>query len=216
MRATAWAVIDCADVCEPAAVVVENVLPFRRWRLYPQWRAALGAIGYRVTEHVVTASDYGVPQRRARLFVVATKATPFVMPEGRRPGELEPAAGPCIDWSAGRWRPVSGASVAVRGRIAAGRARHGRRFFSQHVTGHKGVGLAEPLRTVTTKDQWVAVDGGTYRPLTIRENARIMGFDEGYKWPTEATRGETIRGLGNAVCPPVAAAIVGRLGEMLS
>ena len=75
--------------------------------------------------------------------------------------------------------------------------------------------MGEPLRTVTTKDQWVAVDGPSYRPLTIRETARIMGFEDSYNWATKATRVQTMRGLGTAVCPPVAAAIVGRLGAML-
>lgn len=215
LRATAWAVVDCADVCEPAALVVENVPAFKRWRLYPQWRAALEAIGYTLAELELTASDFGVPQRRTRLFIVGVKSGPaFKLAPLRQPGELEPAAGQCVDWTAGRWRRVADAAPGARARIAASR-HHGRRFFSQHVTGHRGVSLAEPLRTVTTKDQWVIVDGDRYRPLTVRETARMMGFGDHYGWPADATRRDVMKGLGNAVCPPVAAAIVGGLQARL-
>jgi site-specific DNA-cytosine methylase len=66
------------------------------------------------------------------------------------------------------------------------------------------VSLSEPIRTITTKDQWAIDSGRKYRPLTIRENARAMGFPDSYSWPEHATRGECITGLGNAVPPPVA------------
>ena len=201
LRATAWAIVDCVDVTEPAAIVVENVPDFRRWRLYPQWRDCLEYLGYSISEHMVVASRLGVPQRRRRLFVVGLRGKPALRvdaPRGR-----EPAFGPCVDWRAGNWRPIAGASAAVRRRIANGRKRHGDRFLTQHVSNHPGVGLDEPIRTITTKDQWAVVRGRMYRPLTIRENARGMGFPDDYAWPTGATRGDAVRGLGNAVPPAV-------------
>lgn len=205
LRTTAWAVVDCADVTEPRAIVIENVVDFRRWRLYPQWRSALEAIGYTLTEQVVRASAFGVPQRRDRLFVVASQDGAIHI---EQPDVREPAFGPCIDWERGEWRPVSEASPRARERIAAGRARHGARFITQHVTGHKGVGLDEPIRTITCQDQWAVVDGDVYRPLTVRETARAMGFPDGYTWPEGCRRRDMIKGLGNAVVPPVARAVV--------
>lgn len=208
MRATAWAVVDCADVTEPRAIVVENVLDLRRWRLYPQWTAALEALGYRVREHVVVASRLGVPQRRTRLFVTATRRAldSLDLPHGD-----EPAFAPCLDSLAAGWRSVRAAPAAVQSRIAAGRARCGPRFLSQHTTGHQGVPLDEPIRTITTKNQWLLVDGTSYRPLTERELARGMGFPDTYQW--QATRNDAIKGLGNAVPPPVAELVVRRVLE---
>lgn len=78
-----------------------------------------------------------------------------------------------------------------------------------------GVGLHEPIRTITTKDQWAVVDGDRYRPLTVRETARAMGFRDSYSWPSSATRKDAIRGLGNAVCPPVARAAVAAVMEAI-
>lgn len=207
MRATAWSVIDCADATSPRAVIVENVPAFRHWKLFPIWREALVRLGYHVEEHLVTASRHGVPQRRVRLFITATKkrarfdfaGTPHETPFGP---SLE-TEGP---WS---WRPVAKATPDVRDRIARGRKNHGRRFLSQHVTNHPGVGLDEPIRTITTiQDHWVLVDGDRYRSLTMRELARGMGFPETYRWPDTATRKEITMGLGNAVAPPAGAAVI--------
>ena len=46
--------------------------------------------------------------------------------------------------------------------------------------------------------------------LGILFTARAMGFPDSYTWP-KSTRREQITGLGNAVCPPVARAIVEQL-----
>ena len=205
MRATAWSVVDCADVTNPRAFVVENVPDFRRWRLYAEWRAALAKLGYAITELDVRASHHGVPQRRDRFFVVGTRSgrAPYVH---RSVAEL--AFGPCVEWSSGDWRPVTKASPNARARIARAQANHGPRCLTQHVTGHPGVGLGEPIRTITTKDQWAVVDGDRYRPLTVRETARAMGFPDSYRFPVGAGRRDCVLALGNAVPPPVARDVV--------
>ena len=126
--------------------------------------------------------------------------------------EAEPAFGPCIEWeSPAPWTLVADGTPKVRERIERSRPRHGARFLSQHTRDHMGVSLSESIRTITGGDQWIIVDGDRYRPLTIRENARAMGFRDSYSWPKSASRGETILGLGNAVCPPLAEKVVGAI-----
>lgn len=191
-RATAWAVVDCAEVTRPAAVVVENVPAFGRWQLFPLWCDALRLLGYQVQTVELTASDFGVPQRRRRLFVVCTRSGADL----RFQPTTEPAFGPCVDWEAGAWRAIAEAGPAARKRITEAAERHGERFLVQHVTGHRGLALSEPIRTITCQDQWAVVDGDTYRPLTIRENARAMGFPDDYGWPAGATRRDVVRGIG--------------------
>jgi DNA (cytosine-5)-methyltransferase 1 len=205
LRATAWAIVDCADVTEPRAIVVENVPDFKRWRLYPVWRQALEGIGYTLSEQVVRASHHGVPQRRDRLFVMATKSGSRVRVN---PTTSEPGFGPCLDPEASRWKHVSQATPSIAKRIAKGRGNHGARFLTQHVTGHPGVGLHEPIRTVTTKVQWGLVDHDHYRMLTVRELARGMGFPDTYGWPKGVSNADAVKGLGNAVCPPVGRDVV--------
>lgn len=207
LRATAWSVVDCAEVTQPKALIVENVLDFRRWKLYPLWRQALELLGYDLTEHVLTATAFGVPQRRQRLFFVGTQRAGFRYQAPLM--KVEPAIEPCLQFDADvPWTRVRDATSKVKERIAKGRRNHGGTFLTQHVTGHPGVPLNQAIRTVTTQDQWALVVGGHYRPLTVRETARAMGFPDTYGWPEGSTRGDQIKGLGNAVCPAVAADLV--------
>ena len=217
MRATAFAVIDCADVTEPEAIIVENVPSFLRWRLYPWWREGLEKLGYQVDTRIVLASHMGVAQRRTRLFLIATRPGVTVRPF--KVEQQEPAFGPLLHRSVpdACWRPVSSATVNVRDRIERGRARHGRRFLTQHVTDHPGVSLDEPIRTITTASQhWNLVDDDMYRALSTRELARGMGFPESYLWDPSLPDSVVTKGLGNAVCPPVGKEVVGAVAEAIA
>jgi len=210
-RATAWAVVDCAEVTRPRAIVVENVPRFASWTLFPVWRLALEKLGYHVQELRAVASIHGgVPQRRERLFVVASRSGKAV----ELAASTEPPFGPCVEIGANGWRNIGAASPDARARFAKARARHGRRFLSQHVTGHPGVPLHEPIRTITcASDHWVLVDGDRYRPLTSRELARGMGFPDSYTWPAFLPSRLVTRGLGNAVPPGLARAVVSAVLE---
>lgn len=218
VRATALAVIDCADVTEPEAIIVENVPAFLRWRLYPWWKEGIERLGYQVDERIVMASHMGVPQRRKRLFLIATrpgvKVRPFVT------SHVEPAFEPMllddnlIDPKA--WHEVRHGTGKVRARIERGRARCGRRFLTQHVTDHPGVGLHEPIRTITTASQhWNLVDGDRYRALTTRELARGMGFPDTFTWDDALSNEVVTRGVGNSVCPPVGREVVSAVLEAI-
>jgi DNA (cytosine-5)-methyltransferase 1 len=210
--------VDCADVTRPRGILVENVTDLRKWELYPVWRLALETLGYHLTELTVTASRHGVPQRRTRLFIVGTRkpsARSFIEFDDAATRHVpEPPFGPHIDWHSGDWRPVSRAMPGAQTRIARAVSNHGPRCLTQHVTGHPGVPLGEPIRTITTQDQWAVVDGDQYRPITIREAARGMGFPEDYRWPERASRSDQIKGLGNAVSPPPARKMIQRLAEV--
>lgn len=214
MRATAWAVTECAEVTRPRAIIVENVPAFERWALFDLWAETFRRLGYQTQYRYLQATDFGVPQRRKRLVYVATrKSIRLEFPTSI----TEPAFGPCIDWDVPMRKRVAAAPENVRARIAKARARGlGARFLSQHVTDHPGVPLNEPIRTITTKDQWIVVDGDRYRSLTIRELARGMSFRDTYAWPSDASRIECIQGLGNAVPPLLARGVVAHVADAVS
>jgi DNA (cytosine-5)-methyltransferase 1 len=202
MRSTAFAVTACADVTRPKAIIVENVPSFQRWALYTNWLDGLRVLGYHVTERVMTATDSGVPQLRKRLVVTATlKPRPLRL---ERASSQRPAFGPCIDLKANGWRDVSKAPADTRARLETGLRRHGPRLLVQQTTGHRGLPLSEPIRTITTQDHWLYVDGDRYRSLTMREYARGQGFPESYTWPDGLSRTDVLTGIGNAIPPPMA------------
>lgn len=212
LRSTAFAVIDCAEASDPDELLVENVVPFRRWKLFPHWKAMLQTLGYHVNEYVVTATDFGVPQLRQRLFIHGSKRKDVKLHLPKR-GVL-PAFAPCVDWNADGWRPIKEATLGAQARFAKARKRLGYTFLSQHVTGHPGVGLDEPIRTITCANQhWALVHYDQYRYLTERELARGMSFRDSYKFPEDATSKELTMLIGNAVPPKMARGMIRAVAE---
>lgn len=64
---------------QPDIVTAENVpeLSLQNHRVYQKFVSGLRAIGYHVTEKVVKCADYGVPQTRKRLVVLASLLGPI-------------------------------------------------------------------------------------------------------------------------------------------
>ncbi len=203
-RSTAWAVVDCVEATRPRHVVVENVRAFRRWALFAIWCDALRALGYAVDVHEVNAADAGVPQDRARLVVVAHRgrALPWGMPRT----SWRPASS-ILDLGAGGWAPLSAKSPDTRARAARGYANHGGRFLLHQVTDHPGRALDRPIGTITcAAAHWHLVEGDRIRALTTRELARAQGFDDSFHFPDETSHATRL--IGNAIPPPLAAAVI--------
>lgn len=210
-RATAWAVIAAAEVHRPAVVIVENVPEFRDWVLFPSWTDSLKRLGYSYTAAVLDAADLGVPQHRRRLFLTAWRgrsARPLAV--SRR--EWIPAE--TIIEPGGEWGPVSRLCQATRKRITAGRKIHGDRFLiAYYGTERGGRSLAQPLGTVTTVARHGIVEGDRFRMLSVSEIRAAMGFRADYRLPARVK--DAHRVLGNAVPPPMAAAVISAAIENL-
>jgi DNA (cytosine-5)-methyltransferase 1 len=61
-------------VLRPKSVMLENVPRFAKDRRIAQFKRELRRLGYRYKCEVLNAADYGVPQRRRRMIVVASRA----------------------------------------------------------------------------------------------------------------------------------------------
>ena len=199
LRSTAWATVQCLDIKRPEWVIVENVPTFTRWELHDAWLNTVKAMGYQMESHILKASNHGVPQIRNRLFYVGRL--------GEKPNlqfdepDYIPNFLDVMEETDEGWVNVEDAAKGDSIRIKAGREKCGRTFLMQQTTGHKGIPLDEPIRTITTQDHWKVVDGDRFRRLTITELKRCMGFPDDYILAPGRTR--SVRMLGNAVCPPV-------------
>lgn len=96
-------------------------------------------------------------------------------------------------------------------------------FLAKYYGQGFGCAADDPLHTVTTKDRFglvtVCISGIPYvvadigmRMLTPRELARAQGFPDWYVLErtadgTPITKTAQVRGIGNSVCPPIAAAL---------
>ncbi len=205
LRSTAWAVVACMEYHREAFAVVENVPEFLKWNLYPSWCDALQRLGYTVSPHIVDAADHGVPQNRERVFIVITRsAAPLVLDLPKVP---HVAVDAFIEWDAHAWSPIDkpGRASATLARVAAGRARFGRRFvapFYGSGSGATGRSVHRPIGTLTTIDRWAVVDGERMRVLQPSENLAIMTFRRDTILPP--AKRDAMKLIGNAVAPIVA------------
>lgn len=195
-RATAFAVIAAAEVHLYPVIVVENVVEFLAWSLYPWWLDGLRALGYTVTTLVLDAADFGHAQHRKRLIVVATRGvdvdlTPPVVPPV--------VAADILDDDPGR--PVTRrlyVSEQIE-RIDVDGVPH---LVTYRRHAHPRRADRHPLATITAGGNHHAVatlvDGvAHHRMITNRECARAQGFPDTYQFL--GTRAEVKRQIGNAV-----------------
>lgn len=217
-RAAAMLVVDYARALRPRWLVLENVIGMRRWSRYGELIDSLGGLGYRLETLVLDAADFGVAQRRRRLFVVGDRDR-RPAPVKRWRGVRRKTAASVLD-PAGVWK-TSPLFHARRAPATLERARRGFRALGEEASfllvyyGNDGAGgwqpLDRPLRTITTLDRFALVrhDGSEprMRMLQAPELRRAMGFDEAFELPAGARR-DRIRLLGDAVCPPVMESVV--------
>ena len=190
----------------------------RPWSRFTELKDRLQALGYRLAEGMISASDFGVAQSRRRLFLVGDRAGIPKLVRSKNQGRDKPARSildPTGTWKTSPLflprRAKATIERAERGMAALG----GRTGFLLVYYSRDGGGgwqtLDRPLRTVTTIDRFALVehDGVMWRMrmLQVPELRRAMGFDDGFALPI-GTRRDRIRLLGNGVCPPVMEAVV--------
>lgn len=216
---TAFQVTRFARALQPRWIVVENVVSMRRWLRYEEFKEELARLGYKVTEQVLNAADFGVPQTRRRLFLLCDRESkPAAMP---KPNGRRKNVRPVVDLNgAYAWslvdkpgRAAATLARAERGIQAAGSDKPFLMVYygSDHAGGWQG--LDRPLRTITTLDRFALIkptpQGHVMRMLQVPELQAAMGMD-GMRFE-HGTRRDRIKMIGNAVCPPVMRTVVSHL-----
>lgn len=216
---TAFQVIRFARKFKPTWIIIENVVSMRNWSRYDEFKDQLTAAKYQYREQVLDSSDFGVPQKRRRLFLVCSldgKPVPVRRHRGRKKYVKS-----ILNMNGKyQWSPLrqKGRAQATLERAKRGISEVGNKapflivyYGSDHAGGWQQ--LSRPLRTITTLDRFALVkptaDGHVMRMLQVPELQSAMGmagmsFEHG-------TRREKIKMIGNAVCPPVMQAVVEQL-----
>lgn len=217
-RETALLVIEYARAFRPRWLVLENVIHMRPWSRYDELKNSLGQLGYKLTEHVLNASDFGVPQARRRLFLMGDRerSPQFDLPQQQQ----DPITAESILDDSGTWR-MSPLFSPRRAKATIAKAERAFAALEEETSfllvyyGNDGSGgwqpLDRPLRTITTVDRFALVehDGDVWkmRMLQVPELRRAMGHGNDFKLPI-GTRRDRIKLLGNGVCPPVMESVV--------
>lgn len=212
--------MDLVELLKPRAVMIENVRGFLG-AVFEDYRKHLvsrfEALGYHPEWRLLNASDFGVPQLRPRVVIVAVRkdiAPLFSWPAvndhnpitvGDAVGDLMAANG----WrGAGRWKKRANEIAPT---LVGGSKKHGgpdlgptraKRAWSS--LGVDGLGIANeaPGRDFVGMPR-----------LTVRMVARLQGFPDA--WQFSGGKTAAYRQVGNAFPPPVAAAVAARIHEAL-
>lgn len=208
--------------CEPKAVMLENVRGFLdavftdyRMNLKEQFKK----MGYESSWHLLHASDYGVPQLRPRVVIIALRkdvAKHFRPPTQLIDGKPPKTVGATL-----------GALMAENGWEGAFKwAQNADEIAPTLVGGSKKHGGAD-LGPTRAKRAWLAlgVDGKSLAneappkgfkgvpKLTLEMTALIQGFPRDWKFAGGKTA--AYRQVGNAFPPPVAHAVAKRIREAI-
>jgi DNA (cytosine-5)-methyltransferase 1 len=206
----------------PKSVMMENVPGLYENRRFAEFQSALEGVGYKVKARVLNVNDYGVPQRRRRLVMLASRNADvdFAITEELRPtvhdaiGKL-PQAGQSGD--AVHDLPENRSST-VRRIIASIPKNGGSRSAlprdlvlecHKRSNGFKDIygrmAWDKPAPTITTgcfnpsKGRFLHPDAD--RAITMREAALLQSFPMNYQFPAEMGKVRLATMIGNALPP---------------
>ena len=206
------------EECRPKAIMLENVRGFLD-AIFTDYRMSLkkqlAAMGYKASWYPLNASDFGVPQLRPRVVIVAIREDlannfypPIPLTDGCHPKNVGETLGDLM--AANGWEgAVAWAANAneIAPTLVGGSKKHGgadlgptRARAAWASLGVDGKSLAE---TAPAKGFI-----GTPK-LTLRMTARIQGFPD--SWQFSGGKTASYRQIGTAFPPPVAHAVALRI-----
>lgn len=204
---------------QPRAFIAENVkglMTLHQGSIFKRVREAFEDAGYVLSYKLVNAANYGVPQKRERVFLVGIRkdlGKTFEFPE---------------ETTADNWVPLSVAvpELAIKDKkyYFSEKAVQGMKNAKNNMKRGLWQKLDEPCLTVTShlakvsinsRDPVLLVDPEKelYRRFTPREAARIQSFPDNFEFA--GSEGDAYRQIGNAVPPVLFWHIVRKLGMIL-
>lgn len=229
-------------VLRPKAILVENVPGLGRDRRSTALLDALRKMGYNARLYRVNAVEFGVPQRRKRLIILALRGLRSTLPERLTNTDPEHpvtvretfeqlSKGVHSDDPLNQPRKLSETILRRVAAIPEGGNRFDlpeelqldchKRLASEGKSGASGsygrLRWDDPAPTMTTRCTTPAcgpfLHPSENRPITLREAAAIQTFPSDYKF--HGNRGDIERQIGNAVPVNMASAIARNLLQLM-
>ena len=214
------------EAMRPRTIMLENVPALMGdWR-FATLRARLRRLGYSVTASVLNAADYGVPQRRKRFIMLASRVhVPDVAPTMVRRRTVRDAIGrlPKLVQKDDLHGIPECRTAAVRDIIrripknGGSRTDLGRR--SQLACHRRTDGFKDVYGRMSWDDVAPTITSGCHNPskgrflhpslnrnITLREAAMLQGFRASYRFNVDIGKEALALMIGNALPPPFIAA----------
>lgn len=171
--------------------------------LWTHFASLLELHGYHVDTGVLSSEQYGLPQTRKRAFLIANRLRPVHLPQPTHPAFRKGDSSGWVSMAqALRWPD---GYVGFPRRADAGRPSI--ELDGQHYRARDLRSTSEPAFAVTEKARsWTLTTADGSRPVTEAETSTLMGFRPSYPW--HGSRTKRFHQIGNAVCPPLAAAVI--------
>lgn len=215
-------VLRIARSIRPKSIMIENVPGFIKSRSYIIFCEGLRRLGYHVTWDILNAVDYGVPQRRRRLVLLASKNnTPEFAPKAAKHrtvrefiGHLVPperSSDPLHNYKIRRSKKVKKIieMIPLNGGNRTALRRKDQLPCHKRSDGFKDVygrmAWDKPAPTITggciNPSKGRFLHPNAHRAITLREAALLQTFPKTYRFPLERGRYPAALLIGNALPP---------------
>lgn len=208
------------DECRPRAIMIENVrgfldAVFEDYRRYLKHQ--LNKLGYDAEWRLLNASEFGVPQLRPRVVIVAMRkglADNFEWPAVT--AHNPPTVGETLFdlMAANGWRGVHAwreRASEIAPTIVGGSKKHGGPDLGPTRARRAWASLGVNGQTIAEEAPEIEFVG--MPRLTVRMVARLQGFPD--DWTFVGRKTIAYRQVGNAFPPPVARAVAGQIAAAL-
>lgn len=213
---------------QPKAFIYENVQGLLKHDKGKTWgvvQRVFDSLGYKVYYQVIDSVDYGIPQKRRRIFIVGFKdrAVEFSFPDKK---ELKYTMQDFLEENVpfGNFTRISKEISLIKApgviedkfflsdRVLPGIMSHGTNGFS--MVPEIDLAIARPLMSTMHKLHRAGVDNyvttnGRIRRLTPRECLRLMGYTDDFKQVVSNT--QMYRQAGNSVVVDVLMALISEI-----
>ena len=211
---------------KPRAFVVENVSGMRRSDFAHLLRNQITRFrmaGYRVQHQLLDAAHFGVPQRRARIFIVGVRSdidARYVFPRPTHGVDGKERVMTVAD-------ALTGLPKWPKGEFCTDK------FHWYYMSRNRRCEWSEPSKTIVSHprhmplhpmspklirvhvDKWIwSRKDARKRRFSYREAARLQGFGRDMTFPETGSLTEKYRAVGNAVPPPLFKAIGRAFGDI--
>ena len=223
--------LDILAEVRPGYLAMENVPGFRGSETHARLREVLDSAGYGVREWILCPTEFGIPNRRRRFYLVAGLSRP----SPKRPSPPWPAS------------PSPGPLPSGRGATLAGNtsSREDRERITSYLDPEPEPGLevdpdllhhyrhavdvvdVEDPRAVTAtftaayghspvrSGSFLRAPDGSVRYFSPREVLRLLGFPESYRLPPDLTRTQGWRLAGNSLSLAPVRAVLSSIPELV-